>query len=302
MFENLTEKLQRTFKNLRGQGKLTEEHLDAALGGDSRGAARRRRERGRGGRAAGEYSREVAGQRSDAATFAGPASGEGGARRAVGDAGQARQAAVCFAAAFGVDDCGLARFGQDDDDRQTGEMAGGAWAPAAGGFDGRVPARGARAAGASGEGRWHGAVAGRGHGQAAGNRAAARSGKRNFRRSDVILVDTAGRLHIDDDLMNELSMLKKELQPSGDFVHRGRDDRARRGAVGGRVSQAAGTDWRDSDEVGRRCARRRGAFDRQSDRSAGEVRGLRAKNTTRWKDFIRSGSFRACWAWATSCR
>ena len=32
--------------------------------------------------------------------------------------------------------------------------------------------------------------------------------------SDVILVDTAGRLHIDDELMSELSMLKKELQPS----------------------------------------------------------------------------------------
>src|SRR5438094_8341516 len=32
--------------------------------------------------------------------------------------------------------------------------------------------------------------------------------------SDVILVDTAGRLHIDDELMNELGMLKKELQPS----------------------------------------------------------------------------------------
>ena len=32
--------------------------------------------------------------------------------------------------------------------------------------------------------------------------------------SDVILVDTAGRLHIDDELMNELSMLRKELQPS----------------------------------------------------------------------------------------
>ena len=31
MFENLTEKLQRTFKNLRGQGKLTDEHLDVAL-------------------------------------------------------------------------------------------------------------------------------------------------------------------------------------------------------------------------------------------------------------------------------
>ena len=32
MFENLTEKLQRTFKNLRGQGKLTDEHLEVALG------------------------------------------------------------------------------------------------------------------------------------------------------------------------------------------------------------------------------------------------------------------------------
>jgi len=33
MFENLTDKLQRVFKNLRGQGKLTEEHIDAAMGG-----------------------------------------------------------------------------------------------------------------------------------------------------------------------------------------------------------------------------------------------------------------------------
>ncbi|MGC1107910.1 MAG: signal recognition particle receptor subunit alpha, partial [Candidatus Acidiferrales bacterium] len=31
MFENLTDKLQRAFKNLRGQGKLTEEHLDTGL-------------------------------------------------------------------------------------------------------------------------------------------------------------------------------------------------------------------------------------------------------------------------------
>ncbi|MGA8765874.1 MAG: signal recognition particle receptor subunit alpha, partial [Candidatus Acidiferrales bacterium] len=32
MFETLTDKLQRAFKNLRGQGKLSAEHLDAALG------------------------------------------------------------------------------------------------------------------------------------------------------------------------------------------------------------------------------------------------------------------------------
>ena len=33
MFENLTDRLQRVFKNLRGQGKLSEEHLDLALVG-----------------------------------------------------------------------------------------------------------------------------------------------------------------------------------------------------------------------------------------------------------------------------
>src|SRR5215510_4701859 len=31
MFETLSEKLQRVFKNLRGEGKLSEEHLDDAL-------------------------------------------------------------------------------------------------------------------------------------------------------------------------------------------------------------------------------------------------------------------------------
>src|ERR1035441_7803171 len=33
MFENLTDKLQRVFKNLRGQGKLTQKHVDDALAG-----------------------------------------------------------------------------------------------------------------------------------------------------------------------------------------------------------------------------------------------------------------------------
>jgi signal recognition particle subunit SRP54 len=43
-------------------------------------------------------------------------------------------------------------------------------------------------------------------------RGAAREAK--LSAADVILVDTAGRLHIDDDLMNELSMLKRELNPA----------------------------------------------------------------------------------------
>jgi signal recognition particle GTPase len=31
MFENLTDKLQRVFKNLRGKGKLTQQHADEPL-------------------------------------------------------------------------------------------------------------------------------------------------------------------------------------------------------------------------------------------------------------------------------
>ena len=124
MFENLTDKLQRVFKNLRGQGKLTEEHLDAALGGHSRSAARRRRQRRRGRRVAGAHPREGAGLRSAAATFARPAGGQDRSRRTAAAAGQARQAAVRFAAAVGVDDRRPARLGQNHHHRQAGQMAG----------------------------------------------------------------------------------------------------------------------------------------------------------------------------------
>ena len=43
---------------------------------------------------------------------------------------------------------------------------------------------------------------------------AARLREAKLSACDVILVDTAGRLHIDDELMNELSKLKRELNPS----------------------------------------------------------------------------------------
>ena len=44
MFENLSEKLQRAFKNLRGQGTITEENIGEALRRDSRRPARSRRQ------------------------------------------------------------------------------------------------------------------------------------------------------------------------------------------------------------------------------------------------------------------
>jgi len=77
--------------------------------------------------------------------------------------------------------------------------------------------------------------------------------------ADVILVDTAGRLHIDDELMNELGTLKKELQPSEILFIA--DSMIGQDAVrsAGEFQQAPRPDRRDSDEARWRRARRRGA-------------------------------------------
>ena len=76
---------------------------------------------------------------------------------------------------------------------------------------------------------------------------------------DVLLVDTAGRLHIDEQLMTELQELKEQLNPTRDPVRRRRDDRAGRREIRRRVPQAAGHHGHHPDQNGRRCARRRGA-------------------------------------------
>ena len=62
----------------------------------------------------------------------------------------------------------------------------------------------------------------------------ARSARRESANTsrDVLLVDTAGRLHLDDDLMVELTRIEGDAQPGGNSVRRRRHDRAGRGQVG----------------------------------------------------------------------
>src|SRR6266478_2816918 len=140
MFENLTDKLQRTFKNLRGQGKLTEEHLDAALA-------------------------------------------------------EIREALLEGDVNVGVAEELLASIRQ----KAIGSEV---YRPAA-------REQLAQVAKAVGTQVWPGAGTDK---PLEIVRGAIKEAK--LSASDVILVDTAGRLHIDDDLMNELSTLKKELQPA----------------------------------------------------------------------------------------
>lgn len=183
MFETLTEKLQRAFKNLRGQGKLSEEHLDAGLaeirealldGDVNVGVADEFIAHVRAKAVGSEVLLQLSPDQQVVKIV----------RDELGDLLGKEAKPQYGSAAGGVARGGAARFGQNYFDWKNGEMAGGARAPAFGGFDGRVSSRGTRATGAGGEGYGRAGVAGNGDGQAAGNcaRGIARSEDVRMRR------------------------------------------------------------------------------------------------------------------------
>ena len=181
MFENLTDRLQRTFKNLRGQGKLTEEHLDVAL-------AEIREALLEGDVNVGVADELLANIRKKAlgTEVMLQLSPDQQVVKIVRDellesAGQACQAAVCLAAAFGLDDCRLARLRQNHHHRQIGEMAFAARAPADRGFHGRVSPRRAGTVAPSGQGDRHVALARARARTSRSKLCAARSRKQSFR-------------------------------------------------------------------------------------------------------------------------
>jgi signal recognition particle subunit SRP54 len=213
MFENLTEKLQRTFKNLRGQGKLTEEHLDAAL-------AEIREALLEGDVNVGVADELLANIRQKAigSEVMLQLSPDQQVVKTVRDeltATLGKHAKPLFAArppsVWMV--VGLQGSGKTT---TTGKLA--KWLtqhghrPIVVSTDVYRPAAReqlAQVAKAVGTQVWPGAGTDK---PLEIVRGAIREAK--LSASDVILVDTAGRLHIDDELMKELSTLKKELQPA----------------------------------------------------------------------------------------
>src|ERR1700740_1246168 len=213
MFENLTEKLQRTFKNLRGQGKLTEEHLDAALaeirealleGGVNVGVAEEVLAHIRQEAIASEVMLQVPPDQQVVKTV-----------RDELTAMLGKHAKPLFASrppsVWMI--VGLQGSGKTT---TTGKLA--KWLTQHGhrrivlSTDVYRPAAReqlAQVAKAVGTHVWPGAGTDK---PMEIVRGAIKEAK--LSASDVVLVDTAGRLHIDDELMNELGMLKKELQPS----------------------------------------------------------------------------------------
>ncbi len=213
MFENLTEKLQRTFKNLRGQGKLTEEHLDAAL-------AEIREAMLEGDVAISVVDELLASIRSKAlgSEVMLQLSPDQQVIKVVRDELTTllgKHAKPLFASrppsVWMI--VGLQGSGKTT---TTGKLA--KWLaqhghrPIVVSTDVYRPAAReqlAQVAKSIGANLWPGAGTDK---PLEIVRGAIREAK--LSASDVILVDTAGRLHIDDNLMNELGHLKKELQPS----------------------------------------------------------------------------------------
>jgi signal recognition particle subunit SRP54 len=213
MFENLTEKLQRTFKNLRGQGKLTEEHLDAAL-------AEIREAMLEGDVALPVIDELLASIRSKAlgSEVMLQLSPDQQVIKLVRDELTTllgKHAKPLFASrppsVWMI--VGLQGSGKTT---TTGKLA--KWLaqhghrPIVVSTDVYRPAAReqlAQVAKAISVSLWPGAGTDK---PLEIVRGAIKEAK--LSASDIILVDTAGRLHIDDDLMNELGYLKKELQPS----------------------------------------------------------------------------------------
>jgi signal recognition particle subunit SRP54 len=213
MFENLTEKLQRAFKNLRGQGKLSEEHLDAALGEIREALLEGDVNVGVADELLANIRKKAIG--SEVMLQLSP---DQQVLKVVRDELTAllgKHAKPLFASkppsVWMI--VGLQGSGKTT---TTGKLA--KWLsqhghrPIVVSTDVYRPAAReqlTQVAKAVGTAIWPGAGTDKPLEIAKGAIKEAR-----LSASDVVLVDTAGRLHIDDELMNELGMLKKELQPS----------------------------------------------------------------------------------------
>jgi signal recognition particle subunit SRP54 len=212
MFENLTEKFQRVFKNLRGQGKLTEEHLDAALGGIREALLD------------GDVNVDVADEllahiraRALGSEVLLQLSPDQQVLKIVRDEllellGKHAKPAFASRPPSVWLIVGLQGSGKTTTTGKLAKWLGNGHRPLVVSTDVYRPAAReqlAQVAKAVGVNCWPGAGTDKPLEIAKGAIREAR-----LSASDVILVDTAGRLHIDDELMAELGHLKRELQPS----------------------------------------------------------------------------------------
>ena len=88
---------------------------------------------------------------------------------------------------------------------------------------------------------------------------------------DTVILDTAGRLHVDDELMTELTLIEKKVKPHQVFFVCDAMTGPGRGRLGRSVQQGARARRRHPDQARRRCPRRGRALGAQGHRRADQV-------------------------------
>ncbi len=129
--------------------------------------------------------------------------------------------------------------------------------------------------------------------------ARAASSRRRQQGRDVVILDTAGRLHIDEALMEELAAVRNAAKPHERAARARRDDGPGGGQRRGGVPGAHRVRRRHPDEARRRRARRRGALGARRSPASRSSSPRSARSSTSSSSSTPTGWPRASSAWAT---
>ena len=216
MFENLSEKLQRVFKNLRGEGKLTAENMETALR-EIRVALLEADVHFRVVKQLIENIKEKAMGQEVSPRFR-PASRSSRSFTTSWSGSSARIRPSCVSPTSRPSVIMIVGLQGSGKTTSTGKLA--RWLSKNGhspadGVGGRLPSRGAQAVERHRARREAADLRGHAGGDVKPVELA-RSARREAVQTgrDTLLVDTAGRLHIDEELMAELQQLKELLNPT----------------------------------------------------------------------------------------
>ena len=119
---------------------------------------------------------------------------------------------------------------------------------------------------------------------------------------DVLIVDTAGRLHVDEELMSELVRIRKATKPHNVLLVARLDDRPGRGQRRRGVQRAGRLRRRRPDEARRRRPRRRRALGHARSPASRSCTPRTASGSSSSSASTPSGWRAGSSAWATSSR